>query len=151
MLRITYRQAKRQSPESRYTTERSAASIGLDKFSGGNGSAASDSEEERPPASESGAAPLRSRAPCRKSKKGGKRGLSQPRQQRQVDKEESVGNLGRQLAALRLDSPASSDRSSLDARDFVSPSGKASSLESARARADSYHLGADVVLSRHDI
>ena len=61
-----------------------------------------------------------------------------------------VGDLDKQLAAVRLGSPASSEGSSIDNRDCASSSGKASSLESTRMRAGSYHLSADGVLSRYD-
>ena len=61
-----------------------------------------------------------------------------------------MGELEKRFAAVRLGSPASSEGSSIDVRDFASPSGKASSLESARVRADSYHLSADTVSTRHD-
>ena len=61
-----------------------------------------------------------------------------------------MGELEKRLAAVRLGSPASSEGSSIDIRDFTSPSGKASSLESARVRASSYHLGADAVSTRYN-
>ena len=106
-----------------------------------------ESEEKRAAGLESGTAP-RSRDTCRWSRKGGKGGLACPRQQWRAG--EHVSKLEKQLAAIRLGSPASSEGLSIDNRDYASPSGKASLLESARVRAGSYHLGADVVSTRYD-
>ena len=61
-----------------------------------------------------------------------------------------MGDLDKQLAAVCLGSLALSEGLSIDNRDCASPSGKASSLESTRVRAGSYHLSADRVPSRYD-
>ena len=137
--------AERQSLKLRYAEERAAPSS-LDESFGSVGYA-SEPEDKRAASLESGAV-QRTRDTCRRSRKGGKGGATCPRQQRRAG--EQVGELEKRLAAVRLGSPASSEGSSIDVRDFASPSGKASSLESARVRADSYHLGADAVSTRYD-
>ena len=139
------RRANRRSLELRYTEEH-ATPPSLDE-SFGSVDNASEPEDKRAASLESGAVP-RTRDTCRRSRKGGKGGSACPRQQRRAS--EQVGDLEKRLAAVRLGSPASSEGSSIDARDFASPSGKASSLESARVRANSYHLGADAVSTRYD-
>ena len=145
MRRANRRQVERRSLELRYAKEH-ATSPSLDESFGSVGNA-SEPEEKRATSLESNAAP-RPRDTCRRSRKGGKGGSACPRQQRRAG--EQVNDLEKQLAAVRLGSPASSEGSSIDARDFASPSGKASSLESARVRAGSYHLGADAVSTRYD-
>ena len=137
--------AKRQSFELRYDEERTAPSS-LDESFGSVGDA-SEPEGERAASFEAGAAQQR-RDTFRRSKKGGKGGATRPRQQRRTG--DQVGELEKRFAAVRLGSPASSEGLSIDVRDFASPSGKASSLESTRVRANSYHLGADAVLTRYD-
>ena len=145
MRRANRRQAEQRSLEFCYAEEH-ATSSSLDE-SFGSVEYASESDEKRAAISESDAVP-RSRDTCHRSKKGGKGGLMRLRQQR--CESGRVGDLDKQLAAVRLGSPASSEGSSIDNCDYASPSGKASSLESARVRAGSYHLGADVVLTRYD-
>ena len=135
--------AGRPSLELRYAEERTAPSS-LDESFGSVGDA-SEPEGERAASLESGAA-QRKRDTYRRSRKGGKGGATRPRQQRRTG--DQVGELEKRFAAVRLGSPASSEGSSIDVRDFASPSGKASSLESARARADSYHLSTDTVSTR---
>ena len=137
--------AKRPAIELRYAEERTAPSS-LDESFGSVGDA-SEPEGERAASFEAGAAQQR-RDTFRRSKKGGKGGATRPRQQRRAS--DQTGGLEKRFAAVRLGSPASSEGSSIDVRDFVSPSGKASSLESVRARSDSYHLGTDTVSTRHD-
>ena len=137
--------AGRQSLELRYAEERAAPSS-LDESFGSVGDA-SEPEGERAASLESGAA-QRTRDTYRRSRKGGKGGATRPRQQRRTG--DQVGELEKRFAAVRLGSPASSEGSSINVRDFASPSGKASSLESARVRADSYHLSADAVSTRYD-
>ena len=133
------------SLELRYAEERTAPSS-LDESFGSVGDA-SEPEGERAARFESGAA-QRTRDTYRRSRKGGKGGATCPRQQRRTG--DQVGEFEKRFAAVRLSSPASSEGSSIDVRDFASPSGKASLLESARVRADSYHLGADAVSTRYD-
>ena len=145
MRRANRRQAERRSLELRYAEEH-ATPPNLDE-SFGSVDNASEPEEKRAASLESGAVPW-PRDTCRRSRKGGKGGSTCPRQQRRAG--EHVGDLEKQLAAVRLGSPASSEGSSIDNRDYASPSGKASSLESARVRAGSYHLGADAVSTRYD-
>ena len=146
MRRANRRQAEQRSLEFRYAKD-NATSSSLDE-SFGSVEYASESEEKRAAISESDAVP-RSRDTCCRSKKGGKGGSVRPRQQRHAG--EHLGDLEKQLAAIRLGSPALSEGSSIDNRDYASPSGKASSLESTRVRAGSYHLlSADGVLSRYD-
>ena len=145
MRRAKRQQAERRLLEFRYAEEH-ATSSSLDE-SFGSVDYASESEEKRAAISESDAVP-RSRDTCCRSKKGGKGGSVRPRQQRRAGKH--VGDLEKQLAAIRLGSPASSEGSSIDNRDYASPSGKALSLESARVRAGSYHLSADGVSSRYN-
>ena len=101
MQRANQRQAEQQSLEFRYA-EDNATSSSLDK-SFGSVEYASESEERRPAILESDAVP-RSRDTCRRSKKGGKGGSVRPRQQRGAG--EHVGDLEKQLAAIRLGSPA---------------------------------------------
>ena len=139
------RRANRRSLELRYAEEH-ATPPSLDK-SFGSVDNASEPEDKRAASLESGAVP-QTRDTCRRSRKGGKGGSACPRQQRRAS--EQVGELEKRLAAVRLGSPASSEGSSINARDFASPSGKASLLESARVRAGSYHLGADAVSTRYD-
>ena len=65
-----------------------------------------------------------------------------------------VNSLEKRFALLSLQLSALSDRLSLDFGDFgefASPSSKASSEDSTRARAGSYHLSADAVTSAHDL
>ena len=137
--------AGRPSLELRYAEERTAPSS-LDESFGSVGDA-SEPEGERAASLEVGAA-QRKRDTFRRSKKGGKGGATRPRQQRRAG--DQTGELEKRFAAVRLGSPASSEGSSIDVRDFVSPSGKASSLESVRAPSDSYHLSTDTVSTRHD-
>ena len=85
-------------------------------------------------------------SPTRRSAKGGKRAVVQPRP--------SVNSLEKRFALLSLQLLASLDRSSLDFGDFgefASPSSKASSEDSTRARAGSYHLSADPVTLAHNL
>ena len=145
MRRANQRQAEQRLLEFRYA-EDNATSSSLDE-SFGSVEYASELEERCPAISESDAVP-RSRDTCRRLKKGGKGGLVRPRQQR--CESGHVGNLDKHLAAVCLGSPASSEGSSINNRDCASPSGKASSLESTRVRAGSYHLSADGVPSRYD-
>ena len=96
------------------------------------------------PCSEKGAAAPRSRLLTRKSARGSKRVFERPRLSKRGFK--------RKFALLTLQSSASS--SSLDFGDcgeFASPSSKASSEDSTRARAGSYHLTADEVTSAHNL
>ena len=139
------RRANRRSLELRYAEEH-ATPPSLDE-SFGSVNNTSEPEDKRAASLELGAVP-RTRDTCRRSRKGGKGGSACPRQQRRAS--EQVGELEKRLAAVRLGSPASSEGSSIDVRDFASPSGKASSLESTRVRANSYHLGADAVSTRYD-
>ena len=139
------RRANRRSLELRYAEEH-ATPPNLDE-SFGSVDNASEPEDKQVASLESGAVP-RTRDTCRRSRKGGKGCSTCPRQQQRAG--EQVGDLEKQLAAVCLGSPASSEGLSIDAQDFASPSGKASSLESARVRAGSYHLGADAVSTRYD-
>ena len=121
MRRANRRQAERRSLEFQYAKEH-ATSSSLDE-SFGSVDYASELEEKRAAISESDAVP-RSRDTCCRSKKGGKGGLVRPHQQRRAG--EHVGNLERQLAVIRLGSPALLEGSSINNCDYTSPSGKAS-------------------------
>ena len=113
--------AGRPSLELRYAEERVAPSCPDESFSSVGD--ALEPEGERAASLESGAA-QRKRDTYRWSRKGGKGGATRPRQQRRTG--DQVGELEKRFAAVRLGSPASSEGSSIDVRDFASPSGKAS-------------------------
>ena len=104
MRRTNRRQVEQRSLELHYAEEH-AMSSSLDE-SFGSVDNASESEEKRAASLESGAVP-RSRDTCRRSRKGGKGGSACPRQQRRAG--EHVGDLEKQLAAIRLGSPVSSE------------------------------------------
>ena len=103
------RRANRWSLELRYAEEH-ATPLSLDE-SFGSVDNASEPEEKHAASLESGAV-LRPKDTCRRSRKGDKGGLMCLRQQRRAG--ERVGDLEKQLAAVRLGSLASSEGSSID-------------------------------------
>ena len=131
-----------------YTPERQFAPINPDGvFSSIEDVASSDLEGERPPDSEQGATAPRLRLPARRSAKGGKRELVQPRVQRQG----GLKGLEKRFALLSLQSSALLSLDFGNFCDFTSPSSKALSKDLTCARAGSYHLSANDVTSAHNL